>query len=274
MRLSTWTGGLAVLIIIAAISCAGGENDAALNEESERALQPLEPQASNSDAAVAEIDALLPDDGRPDRGAVLALYDWLTERFGAAADAETADYEFTPEELIEIAGLAPDRPLAERWAIMLGEMEHRHPGKVAGDIRWRFNAAGNVVCQIAMVYASPKEYVAFFGTPIGASGFSGRYAKADVWDIMVQGEMWTARPGEFEKSVFVPGQYSQLAKDDFWTFRYVDSTWMIDYGRGNILSMFPFGVISPALFNTLDTGSAWDQFVDYARLVIQGMLNP
>ncbi len=44
---------------------------------------------------------------------------------------------------------------------------------MAPEPRWVFNNAGNLVCQLALVYASPFEYVAYFGTPIGASGFFG-----------------------------------------------------------------------------------------------------
>jgi hypothetical protein len=202
--------------------------------------------------------------------------------FSASASAEsglssvaadnTTRYVFTVAELEEIAALRPDLPLGERWELMRAELAQRHPGKIIDTLHWTFNAAGNVVCQIAIVAASPREYVAFFGTPVGATGFSGRYNESDVWDIMVQGEMWACVPGQFDYSTYALGQTAYLKRGAAKIFRYGPGTWMIDYARGNILTMFPFGVIAPAVYNTLDFKSATEQFTDYAGLVIKGML--
>lgn len=182
---------------------------------------------------------------------------------------------FTPEELQEIAniGLEDGLPLSERWEMMRAELASRYPGKIADELHWVFNSSGNVQAQLALVYASPTEYVAFFGTPVGADGFSGRYNEADVWDMMVEGEMLCWKPGEFEPAYYYPGETAYLPKGIGKGFRYVNSTWMIDYGRGNIITMFPYGVIAPALYNTLDFKSAWEQFRDYAELVIKSALN-
>jgi len=138
-------------------------------------------------------------------------------------------------------------------------------------LKWTFNAAGNVVCNLALVYASPNEYVAFFGTPIGSTGFSGYYTQADVWDCMVAGQMYTFDPGQFEKSVYNAGDTAYLKAGSRRVFRYVDSCWMIDYARGNISSMFPYGIINPAAYNTLDTLSASEQVANYAELVIKSI---
>jgi hypothetical protein len=35
--------------------------------------------------------------------------------------------------------------------------------------------------------------------------------------------------------------------------------------------MLPFGIIAPAMFNTLDYESAWKQLADYGKLVLRGM---
>jgi hypothetical protein len=190
----------------------------------------------------------------------------------AAAEDNSTRYVFTVAELEEIAALRPDLPLGDRWELMRAELAQRHPGKIADTLHWTFNAAGNVVCQIAIVAASPQEYVAFFGTPVGATGFSGRYNESDVWDIMVQGEMWACVAGQFDYSTYVLGQTAYLTRGNGKIFRYAPGTWMIDYARGNILTMFPFGVIAPAVYNTLDFKSAMEQFADYAGLVVKGML--
>lgn len=181
---------------------------------------------------------------------------------------------FTPEELQEIAKIGFDEgiPLNERFNMMLKELQTRYPGRVADELHWVFNSSGNVLGQLALVYASPTEYIAFFGTPVGATGFSGRYNEADVWDMMVQGEMLTYVPGQFEPDYYYPGDMAYLAKGSIKGFRYVGSTWMIDYSRGNIITMFPYGVIAPAMNNTLDFKSAWEQISDYAKLLFKSAL--
>jgi len=188
-----------------------------------------------------------------------------------ALGAGGSHYAFTPEEIQSIANMGAGLPLGERWELMRQELEKRHPGKIASSLKWTFNAAGNVVCNIALVYASPNEYVAFFGTPIGSTGFSGYYTQADVWDCMVSGQMYTFDPGQFEKSVYNAGDTAYLKAGSRRVFRYVDSCWMIDYARGNISSMFPYGIINPAAYNTLDTLSASEQISNYAELVLKSM---
>ena len=196
-----------------------------------------------------------------------AALKWVYDRIDKS-DA----YLFDPEELQKIADVGAGLPMGERWAAIHKELVERYPGKVAPEVRWTFNSAGNVVCQIAIVYASPTEYVAFFGTPIGATGFSGRYRYADVWDLMVDGRMITCTPGQMEPTEYGPGDSAYLPKGTVKLMTYVGSTWMIDYGRGLPLAMVPFGITNPAAFSTLDFRSAGEQLVDYGRLVLRSML--
>jgi hypothetical protein len=194
------------------------------------------------------------------------FFSWLFQRVNASKS-----YVFDPDELQEIANTGADMPIEQRWNAIHKELLRRYPGKIAPEIRWTFNSTGNVICQIAMVYGSPTEYVAFFGTPIGATGFSGRYGYADVWDLMVEGKMLTYTPGQFEPTVYLAGDPAYLPKGTSKGVAYIGSTWMIDYGRGLPVTMLPFGVIGPAMFNTMDSKSAWYQLADYGRLVLRGM---
>ena len=196
-----------------------------------------------------------------------AALKWVYDRIDKS-DA----YLFDPEELQKIADVGAGLPMGERWAAIHKELVERYPGKVAPEVRWTFNSAGNVVCQIAIVYASPTEYVAFFGTPIGATGFSGRYRYADVWDLMVDGRMITCTPGQMEPTEYGPGDSAYLPRGTVKLMTYVGSTWMIDYGRGLPVSMMPFGITGPAAFSTLDFRSAGEQLVDYGRLVLRSTL--
>lgn len=195
------------------------------------------------------------------------FFTWLFEKISAADS-----YIFDPAELQDIANTGAGLPIEQRWTAIHQELLRRYPGKIAPEIHWVFNSSGNVICQLALVYASPSEYVAFFGTPIGATGFSGRYDFADVWDLMVEGKMRTYTPGQFEPTEYLAGDSAYLKKSSGKGVVYVGSTWMIDYGRGLPVTMLPFGVIAPALFNTLDYDSALQQLKDYGTLVLRGMV--
>ena len=219
--------------------------------------------------ALAEIQATLPASGIPSMDSVTTPYQELSSTINA--NTLTADYVFTPEEIQSVANTGANLPLADRWELIRAELSRRHPGRVADTLKWTFNEAGNVICNIAVVYAAPNEYVAFFGTPVGATGFSGYYTEADVWDCMVRGDMYTFDPGQLEKSVYHAGDIAYLKKGTRRVFRYVDSCSMIDYARGNIITMFPFGVINPAAYNTLDPKSAWEQIANYGELCIKSI---
>jgi len=182
------------------------------------------------------------------------------------------EYVFDPQALQEIADQGAGLPIEERWSLIHQELLRRYPGLIAPKIEWVFNSAGNVVCQLALVYASPTEYVAFFGTPLGANGFSGRYEHADVWDLMVAGQMLTCVEGQLTVTEYGPGDPAYLPRGEAKLVSYVGSTWMIDYGRGLPLTMLPFGVIFPYWFNTLDGRAARKQLQDYGRLVLQSRM--
>ncbi|NLH50475.1 MAG: hypothetical protein GX444_18010 [Myxococcales bacterium] len=261
MKAKWWLiGGLVSLLFFAA---ACGEE-----EPGDFDAAPSGQTAAAPDA-LTDLDQYLNADGAPTRRSMIGLWRWI-DKMSDWADREADDeYEFTPEEMHEIANLGVGLPPEEAWKVIHAELLRRHPGKIKAVPRWTFNSAGTSFCELALVYASLKEYVAFFGTPIGADGFSGRYNKSDVWDLMVDGEMWNYSPGEFQPVISLAGDMAYLPAGTGKGVQYVDHAWMIDYARGNIPSMFIFGVIGPALFVTMDYQSAWEQIVDFAELLFQ-----
>ena len=48
------------------------------------------------------------------------------------------------------------------------------------------------------------EYIMIWGTPIGSEGHSGRHLTG-FWDTVIDGEAWYYGEGQFEKSVYKPG---------------------------------------------------------------------
>ena len=53
-----------------------------------------------------------------------------------------------------------------------------------------------------------------------------------------------------------------------------DHAWMLECAQGNIIGTFPFGLIAPTRYFTLDYDSAWWTIRDFARLFIKELMQP
>ena len=109
-----------------------------------------------------------------------------------------------------------------------------------------------------------------FGSPIGAEGFSGRYADMTVYDCMFAGEMLTYTEGQLEKTIYRPGDCAILERGQGKGYSMAKDTWMLEYTRGNIPAALPIGVFAP-LRLTADRQNAWGVLTDYASLVLDSM---
>ena len=87
--------------------------------------------------------------------------------------------------------------------------------------------------QMKLLHCSMSEYILLFGTPIGTEGHSGRYA-TEVYDFMIDGEMWCYHPGEFERAVYKPGDAAYLGADQVKGYAVPSHAWMLEYARGPI----------------------------------------
>lgn len=119
-----------------------------------------------------------------------------------------------------------------------------------GPRRWIMNNAGGAMGQMTLLHCSLTEYLIFFGTPIGTEGHSGRYA-TDVYDWVFDGEMWCYLENETERTVFGPGSQAHLGPDAIKGYRIPDHAWMLEYARGPIATMLPFG-LADTVVSTLD----------------------
>lgn len=178
---------------------------------------------------------------------------------------------FDPDVLHLCAKQGVGLPLDEAWDSVTEALDKAYPGLLyTGPRDWIFNNAGGAMGQLHLLYASLEEYVILFGSPIGTEGHSGRY-RADVWDFMVAGEMWTYVEGECERTSYKPGDAAFLGKDLVKGYRLPDHGWMLEYARGFIPGMLPFG-LADSIFSTVDSACVKRTFRTYGQRVISSFM--
>ncbi len=184
---------------------------------------------------------------------------------------DNGEYALDPDELHEIAKLSIGLPYEEMFETIHQGLLDRYPGLIAEEWNWHFNVAGGAMGMLTVLYAAPNEYLIFFGTPIGTEGFSGRY-DAEIYDFVIDGEMWTYHEGDFERTAYVPGDAAYLGRDVTKGYRIPDHAWMLEYARGNIPSALNFGVIASTAYTTKDWVAGWGQIADYGAQAIKNLL--
>ena len=90
---------------------------------------------------------------------------------------------------------------------------------------------------LTILYASWKEYLIFFGTPIDTTGHTGRYSFIEDHCFLLDGEMWYYAAGQTEKTIYRPGDTIYLGKGQAKCYRVVDHAWILEYARGPIPTM-------------------------------------
>ena len=177
---------------------------------------------------------------------------------------------FDPERLHEIASGAVGLPLREIHHNLSEELSKAYPGHIHSEKNWIFNNAGGAMGQLTFFHASLSEYLFLFGTPIGTEGHSGRY-RCEVHDFMIAGEVWCYLEGEMERSVYKPGDALRLDASAIKGYRIPDYAWMLEYARGPIVSMLPFG-LADTVFSTLDFRTLGRTVWHYARIATMELL--
>lgn len=180
-------------------------------------------------------------------------------------------YVFDPSVLHECAKVGIDMPLEEGFDAITAALAERYPKHIhTGERSWVLNNAGGAMGQITLLHSSLTEYILLFGSPIGTEGHSGRYG-AEVWDFMIKGEMWTYVEGDLERSVYRPGDGAYLSPSQAKGYRLPDHGWMLEYSRGFIPAMLPFG-LADSLTSTLDVKTFGKTVKNYTKLVVGSLL--
>jgi C-8 sterol isomerase len=174
-------------------------------------------------------------------------------------------YIFEPNDLQRIVKMHLDAPLGERFDriaetlhAVYGEHVHQQP-------EWIWSNAGGIMCSMNVLHTSPKEYLLFCGTAVGSEGHSGRH-RAEIFDIVINGELQTFKPEQFKAATLYSGDMAQLPRRTTNGSHLGKECWLLEYGRGNIASLFPFA-LGDTIFSTQDLTDVRKTMAHSSRLM-------
>ncbi|KIG16760.1 hypothetical protein DB30_04104 [Enhygromyxa salina] len=157
---------------------------------------------------------------------------------------------FEPDVLARIAKDALDQPLEVMVDQIAEQLEREYPGHIRDDREWVLNNAGGAMGMMTVLHASITEYVIIFGSPIGTEGHTGRFWAEDYFFIL-EGEQWAYSETSPVKEIYRPGDLHVLPKGVAQGYRMPDRCFALEYARGFIPAMLPFG-LADTMFGTLD----------------------
>lgn len=102
---------------------------------------------------------------------------------------------------------------------------------------------------------------------IGSEGHSGRHLTG-FWDTVIDGEAWYYGEGQFEKSVYKPGDRIYVGPGQARAMNFTNGVWAVEYARGIIPYSVPFG-IADELLSCFDWVTATQTLTLYTDLVCQ-----
>ena len=180
------------------------------------------------------------------------------------------NYIFDPDILHKIAKKGMGLPYEQMFEAIRIELEQKYPGRINDKIRWMFNNAGGCMYSVAVLHASLTEYLLIFGSPIGTKGHTGRHF-TEIYDFVIDGELWYFKEDRpFERIVHKSGDRYHLGKLQSEGLCIPDQAWVLEYARGFIPSMLPFG-LADSLFSTLDLKTVGCTFGIYGKLLLKNL---
>jgi C-8 sterol isomerase len=179
-------------------------------------------------------------------------------------------YLFDPEVLTEIVRMHLGLPIEQQFSGVAQTLRSVYGDHVSLGQRWLFSNAGGIMCSINPLHVSPTEYLLFCGTAIGSEGHSGRH-RADMYELVMSGELWTFEAGSHDRKVHRPGDLVLLPRGTANASKLRPGLWMLEYARGNIPSLFPFA-LADTMFSTLDFADLGRQLSMSTKLMCKELL--
>jgi C-8 sterol isomerase len=180
-------------------------------------------------------------------------------------------YLFDPDVLKKCAARGIGLPLEKSFDAITAAVAERYPGHVDTSPRdWIYNNAGGAKGLMSMLQGSILEYVILFGSDIGTHGHSGIY-RAEVYDWVFAGEMWCQEGQNTERQVYKPGSEAHLGPGQVKYYRLPERGWMLEYARGPIITMLPFG-LGDSFSSTLDFSAIRKTIGTYGRLCVKELM--
>mmetsp|Transcript_34781 Transcript_34781/g.48220 ORF Transcript_34781/g.48220 Transcript_34781/m.48220 type:complete len:214 (+) Transcript_34781:821-1462(+) len=165
-----------------------------------------------------------------------------------------SQYVFTPEAMHAIAKEAieesPAGDLNQIFDSVVRKLNATHPDYIIDNPKWLFNNAGGAMGSMLVLHCSFSEYVIIFGSAVGTEGHTGRFLAHDYFTILY-GEQWAYSAGDVKREVYYPGDQHYLPLGTAKQYKFPEDCWALEYARGNIISMLPFGILD-TLCSTMD----------------------
>jgi C-8 sterol isomerase len=178
---------------------------------------------------------------------------------------------FDPAVLKQCAARGIGLPLEQAFDEVAAAVAERYPGHVeTGPRSWIHNSAGGAKGLMSLLHASILEYVILFGSDIGTHGHSGIY-RADVYDWVFCGQMWCQEGQDTTRKVYDPGSEAHLAPGQVKYYRLPERGWMLEYARGPIVTMLPFG-LGDSFTSTLDFSAIRKTVGTYGKLCVKELM--
>jgi ERG2 and Sigma1 receptor like protein len=173
-------------------------------------------------------------------------------------------YVFDPQRLHEVSRRVVGLSHAQMVRGLIDDLATDYPDHIERNEDWIMSLAGGATGIMTVLHCSLSEYLIIFGTPIGTEGFSGRY-RIDIFDFLTAGEMWTYTEESYGEPVITrPGDRAVLLHGQVKGFRIAHGSWMLEYGRGPIITCLPMA-LSDAI-TSLDGTTIWKTLSTSARL--------
>src|SRR5574342_22776 len=181
-------------------------------------------------------------------------------------------YIFEPGDLVQVAkdAIGKTLPVEDLVRTITHELSKRYPRHINPRPAWVLNNAGGAMGAMCILHVSLTEYVIICGTPVGTEGHTGRFLVDDYF-IILAGEQWAFSPGRFTREVYRPGDLHFLPRRRAKQYRMPGECWALEYARGPIPTMLPFGLVD-TFTSTLDFHSLARTLWIYTKSTIREML--